>query len=300
LTLTGSNLTSSDATEKTAAEALPTVNGVTLPKNALYDISAKTLQYYTDKGVLSSSIACKTPKMEKDSKRELLDNNTVVDPLDLFDAIKIGTCATLGGTEKENIFKTLMSKKLDNKLTRPNTIRVLKDDSKMIYEYYSITDNKDGTFTAEKDKDLINAANTAMEKMKNDFLIIDKINTISLKLWEKVTKKEKDLSINSGLGGIGMCNVSADQIIKFIQSDEKSREIPATIGKDESTENLTTNKIEFLPKDQVITFSIKKDKIDSKNASTTIGSESYILDYDEDGNKLLLEKAKATNNKKKN
>ena len=293
LTLSGSNLTCLETTEKTAAEALPTVKGVTLPKNTLYDISTKTLEYFTDKGVLSSSIACKTPKMEKDSKRELLDNNTVVDPLDFFDVTKTGTCATLGTTEKENIFKNLMSKELDNKLTRPNTIRVLKDATKMIYEYYTIEDNKDGTFTAEKDEELTTAANNAMEKMKDDFLIIDQINTTSLKLWEKVTKKEKDLSINSGLGGIGICNVSAEQITKFVESDEKTRMISASIGKDESTEDLTTNKIEFLPKDQVITFSVKKDKVDLKNTSTTIATENYNLEYNADDKTLIFKKGKA-------
>jgi ribosomal protein S5 len=248
---------------------------------------------------LSASINCESPKTEKESKRELLNNTTLADPLDFFDVAKTGTCATLGQTEKENIFKNLMAKELNNKLTRSSTIRVLKDSTKMIYEYYTIQDNKDGSFTTEKDKELIQAANKAMEKMKNDFLIIDKINTTSLKLWEKVTKKEKDLSINSGLGGIGICNVTAENIIKFIQSYEKTRELSATIGKDESTANLTTNKIEFLPKDQAITFSIKKNSIDLKNASTTIANESYTLDYDNNGNKLLFEKGKAKEPAKK-
>jgi hypothetical protein len=135
--------------------------------------------------------------VEKDSKWELLDNNSIVDPLDFFDTSKIGTCATLGETEKENIFKMLMTKELDGKVIRSSTIRILKDTTKMTYEYYIIKDNKDGTFTAQKDKELTEAADKASEKMKNDFLIIDKINTINLKLWEKVTKKEKDLSINS-------------------------------------------------------------------------------------------------------
>ena len=122
---------------------------------------------------------------------------------------------------------------------------------------------------------------------------IDQINTTSLKLWEKVTKKEKDLSINSGLGGIGICNVSAEQITKFVESDEKTRMISASIGKDESTEDLTTNKIEFLPKDQVITFSVKKDKVDLKNTSTTIATENYNLEYNADDKTLIFKKGKA-------
>jgi hypothetical protein len=47
-----------------------------------------------------------------------------------------------------------------------------------------------------------------------------------------------------------------------------------------------------LPKDQPITFSISEQGINLKDTSTTIASENYTLNYDKDGNKLLLEKGK--------